>query len=135
VELSDNAKYEIKGVGTSSFQLEFGKPLRMSDVFYVLGLKKNLLSISAMEDRGYEVSLLGGHVFVWTRRSSIDLVGVIGFHFGGIYRLNREPTHALVHESDSICKIWHRILGQLHYWDFPLLTTIVTCLPEFGAEH
>jgi hypothetical protein len=51
VELGDNAKYAVKGVGTTSFQLKSGKPLKMSEVLYVPGLKKNLLSISAMEDK------------------------------------------------------------------------------------
>jgi hypothetical protein len=60
VELGDNAKYAVEGVGTTSFQLESGKPLRMSDVLYVLGLKTNLLSISTMEDRGYAVEFSGG---------------------------------------------------------------------------
>jgi hypothetical protein len=32
VELGDNAKYPVKGVGTASFQLESGKLLKMSDV-------------------------------------------------------------------------------------------------------
>jgi hypothetical protein len=60
VELGDNAKYAVKGVGIASFQLESIKPLRMSDVLYVPGLKKNLLSISAMEDRGYAVAFSSG---------------------------------------------------------------------------
>ena len=60
VQLGDNAKYAVKGIGTTLFQLESGKPLRMSDVFYVPGLKKNLLSISAMEDRGYAMIFVDG---------------------------------------------------------------------------
>jgi hypothetical protein len=71
VELGDNAKYAVKGVGAASFQLESRKPLRMSDVLYVLGLKKNLLSISVMEDRGYAVAFFeeDGYRFsrIWSR--------------------------------------------------------------------
>jgi hypothetical protein len=37
VELGDNTKYAVKGVGTASFQLKSRKPLRMSDVLYVPG--------------------------------------------------------------------------------------------------
>ena len=37
VELDDNAKYVVKGVGTTSFHLESGDSLHMRDVLYVLG--------------------------------------------------------------------------------------------------
>jgi hypothetical protein len=60
VELGDNAKYAVKVIGVASFQLESRKPLRMSDVLYVSGLKKNLHSISVMEDKGYTVAFLVG---------------------------------------------------------------------------
>jgi hypothetical protein len=55
VDLGDNSKYAFKRVGTTSFHLEYMKPLRMSDVLYLPRLKKNLLSISSMKDRGYEI--------------------------------------------------------------------------------
>jgi hypothetical protein len=56
-------------------------------VLYVPGLKKNLLSISTMEDIGYVVEFLGGQVLAWLRGSSIDLAGVIDVRDGGLYRL------------------------------------------------
>jgi hypothetical protein len=62
VELSDNTKYAVKGVGTTSFQLKSRKILKMSEVLYVPRLKKNLLSISTMEDRGYAVEFVDGQV-------------------------------------------------------------------------
>lgn len=67
VELGDNAKYAVKGAATTWFQLESGDSLHMRDVLFVLGLKKNLLHISALDDRGYKVAFLNGQVFVWTK--------------------------------------------------------------------
>jgi hypothetical protein len=55
VELDNDAKYAVKGVGTILFQLESGGLLEVKDVLYVLGLRKNLLSVSAMEDKGFVV--------------------------------------------------------------------------------
>jgi hypothetical protein len=126
VELGDNAKFAVKGVGAAAFQLESRKPLKMSDVLYVSGLKKNLLSISAMEDRGYAVAFSGGQVPAWPRGSSIDSAGVIRVCDGGLYRLTRQPSQALVHDNDSLCKLWHRRLGHLHYRDFPVLRRMVS---------
>ena len=45
VKLGDYYEYLIKGVGEASYQLEFGKKLKMKDVLCVLGLKKNIFSI------------------------------------------------------------------------------------------
>ena len=47
VSLGDDYQYPIKGVGEASYKLDSGNPLKMKDVLYVPGLKKNLLSISA----------------------------------------------------------------------------------------
>jgi hypothetical protein len=38
VELGNNAKYAVKGVGTTSFQLESGDSLHMRDVLFVPGV-------------------------------------------------------------------------------------------------
>jgi hypothetical protein len=60
LELGGNSKYAVKGVGTTSFQLEYGNSLHMNDVLFVPGLRKNLLSISALENKGYRVSFVDG---------------------------------------------------------------------------
>ena len=60
VELGDNAKYAVKGMGSTSFQLDSRDTLHMSDILLVPGLKKNLLSVSALEDKGYRVSFVDG---------------------------------------------------------------------------
>ena len=46
VKFGDDYQYPIKGVGEASYKLESGKLLKMKDILYVPGLKKNLLSIS-----------------------------------------------------------------------------------------
>ena len=48
VKLGDDYQYPIKGSGESSYKLDPGKSLTMKEVLFVPGLKKNLLSISAL---------------------------------------------------------------------------------------
>jgi hypothetical protein len=50
-ELGDDMHYKAQGVGIVSFQRESGKPLRFADVLYLLGLTKNLISVSTLEDK------------------------------------------------------------------------------------
>ena len=55
VSLGDDYQYPIKGVGEASYKLDSGDPLKMKDVLYVPGLKKNLLSISALDKKVSEL--------------------------------------------------------------------------------
>ena len=43
------------GIGTVTFQRHLGKPFQLKYVMHVQGLKKNLVSIAMLEDRGYDV--------------------------------------------------------------------------------
>ena len=51
VKLGDDYQYPIKGSGESSYKLDSGKSIKMKDVLFVPGLKKNLLSISALDEK------------------------------------------------------------------------------------
>ena len=72
VMLEDDSQYPIKGIGEASYKLDFGKPMKMKYVLYVTGLKKNLLSISALEKKGFKVAFVDGKVLMWTKGKTID---------------------------------------------------------------
>lgn len=55
VDLGDDRVVRVVGRGTILFQRESHPPLRFHDVYYVLRMKKNLISVSTIEDRGFEV--------------------------------------------------------------------------------
>jgi hypothetical protein len=52
IMLGDDYAYHPKGVGTIKFERESGKPLYLSDVLYVPGLKKNIVSVSTSRGQG-----------------------------------------------------------------------------------
>ena len=64
VELGDDAWYQTQGVATVSFERESDKPLCFVDVLYVLGLTKSLISVSTLEDKGYEVKFRDHRVYI-----------------------------------------------------------------------
>ena len=78
VKLGDDYQYPIKGSGESSYKLDSGKSLTMKEVLFVPGLKKNLLSISTLDEKGMRVSLIDGQFIMWPRGKSIDDALVIG---------------------------------------------------------
>ena len=61
VKLGDDYLYPIKGSGKSSYKLDSGKSMKMKDVLFVPGLKKNILSISALDAKGIK-----GCICRWT---------------------------------------------------------------------
>ena len=78
VTLGDDYKYPIKGIGESRYKLDYGTSMEMKEVLYVLGLKRNLLSISTLDKKGYRVSFIYGQVLLWMKGNTLEDVLVIG---------------------------------------------------------
>ena len=60
VKLGDDNQYPIKGSGEPSYKLDSGNSMKMKDVLFVSGLKKNLLFISALDAKGMRVAFVDG---------------------------------------------------------------------------
>ena len=97
--MGDDARYVVKGVRATSFQLDSGKTLRMRDVLLVLGMTSNLIAVSALEDEGYDVIFFRGQVFIQKIDSSERIE--IGIRDGGLYRLSARLLKALLHDTVS----------------------------------
>ena len=55
IDMGDDGRYSMTDIGIVTFQWEFGSPLTLKDVMYVTSLKQNLVLVSMLEDRGYDV--------------------------------------------------------------------------------
>ena len=77
MKLEDDYHYPLKGNGESSYKLDFGKSINMQDVLFVPGLKKNLLSISALDVKGMQVAFIDGQVIMWPKGNTINDAVVI----------------------------------------------------------
>jgi hypothetical protein len=71
VSLGDDYQYPIKGMGESTYKLDLGTLMRMKDVLYVLGLTKNLLSIPALDKKGFRVAFIDGYVLMRPKGKTI----------------------------------------------------------------
>ena len=52
--------------------------MKMKKVLYVPGLKKNLLSISTLDKKGFRVAFIDGQFLMWPRENTLDGAVVIG---------------------------------------------------------
>ena len=55
IEMGDDVRYSATSIGTITFERESGNPFLLKNVMHVPGLKKNLVSVSMLEDKGYDV--------------------------------------------------------------------------------
>jgi len=55
IKMGDDGRYSATSIDTISFEREFGKLFILKEVIHVLGLKKNLISVAMLEDKGYDV--------------------------------------------------------------------------------
>jgi hypothetical protein len=114
--LGDNTIVRATERGTITFQRESRPPISFRDLLFVPGLKKNLISVSSLLDRGLEMSFRGIKVLIHPKGSSIAFGKVIGVRDGKLYRLIFQPLHALVvSRSSLLCKLWHRRMAHLHH--------------------
>lgn len=77
VVLGDDSIVRVVGIGIVFFQRESQPIMLVRDVIYVLRLKKNLISVSTIEDKGYEVVFHDGKVLMYPRGSNITSSKVI----------------------------------------------------------
>jgi hypothetical protein len=135
VELGDDATYAIQGVGSTSFQLDSSIVLHIEEILFVPRLKKNLLSISTLEDKGFRATFMDGKALLWPKDRDMILVVVIGVREGGLYTLPRRHIQALVHDTINLCELWHRRLAQFHYIALPRLKSMVTGMLDLHSKH
>ena len=98
-------------------------------------MKRNLVSISALEDKGYRVTFVDGNVLAWHNNFSMNTTKVIGVREESLSRLSSLPAQALVHDSININELWHRKLAHLNYQALPTFRNVVTGLPMHHVEH
>jgi hypothetical protein len=121
-------------MGEATFKLHSGTLMRMKDVLYVPGLKKNLLSILGLDKKGFRVAFIDGEVLMWSKEKTIEDAIVIGIEEGGLYKLKGHLDVALAHSNESPCELWHRRLAHINYKVLPYVIKVVTGLPELKVD-
>eukprot|EP00253_Pinus_taeda_P001532 PITA_01532 len=132
IALGDDMIYPVKGVGNVSLKLNQGNTIHLQDVLYVLDLKKNLVSISAMEDKGYKVTFSNGKVHKW--KNNVKYVFTLGFRVDSLYQVGGSSLGVMSCDTTLQSELWHRRFSHLHYKALPDVRQMVTGMPEFQVE-
>jgi hypothetical protein len=116
-----------------TFQRASDKTFSFTDVLYVPGMTKNLISVLALQDKGYDVSFRGPKVYIQPRGSKH--AKMIGMRPCKLYRLQFESPQVLISSSKDMRELWYRRMAHLHHGALNVLKAIVTGLPELSIEH
>jgi hypothetical protein len=92
----------VVGIGIVTFRRDGMPPISFRDVLYVPRMKKNLISVSTLQDRGLEVTFRGTKVLIHPKGSSLASGQVIGVRDGKLFRLFFQRLHALAVSNESI---------------------------------
>eukprot|EP00253_Pinus_taeda_P028635 PITA_28635 len=112
IEMDDDGKYHVSAEGTILFQREHGSPLTLSNFMYVPGLKRNLVSIARLENKGYDVVFSLGNVLL--RHIDTRQTKKIGIRIKNLYKLKVNGCVAPSSKVDmvhDIGELWHRKMG------------------------
>jgi hypothetical protein len=113
-------------------------PISFTDVLYVPEMKKNLISVSTLQDRGLEVIFRETEVMIHPRGSPYASGQVNGVREGKLFRLLFQPLLALVASGNSsrqLCELWNQRMAHLHHGALGGLREVVTGVPQTNIEH
>jgi hypothetical protein len=88
VELGDGGTYDVKGFGSTSFRFQSGNIFHINEIFYVPGLKKNLIFVPILESKGYSVAFSKGESLMWSSNEDISTSMTIGTRESGLYKIS-----------------------------------------------
>ena len=112
----------------------------MKDVLYVLGLKKNILSISTLDAKGIRVAFVDGQVLMWPKGKKIEDATMIveedrGFTSGKLESNDQKNDQDMnINDHFWFCDRWWIMYGLLLHdqnWSF-ISHCLVMYLSFFG---
>ena len=133
IEMGDDGRYNATNIGTITFERESGKTFMLKDVMHVPGLNNNLVSVTMLEDRDYDVVFSDGKAFL--RHKTTGQAKRIGIRVKNLYKLAVDGCAAMMGKAEKVVsqdegKLWHRRLGHLHHGALNIFHHISTRLPK-----
>ncbi|XP_070664442.1 uncharacterized protein [Malus domestica] len=131
VRIGDDRAYKIEGIGEVSFKSKSGTIEKVSEVYYVPGLKSNLLSMGHLLRKGYDIRLRGDFCVL---KKEDKFVAKVGLAANNLFPLKLQTTKlsCFVSAEKEVSKLWHDRYGHLNYGSLKLLSNkrMVHGLPQ-----
>ena len=133
IEMGDDGRYSATSIGTITFERDSGNPFLLKDVMHVPGLKKNLVLVAMLEDKGYDVVFSEGKSFL--KHKTTGQTKRIWIRVKNIYKLEVDGCTAMMGKAEEVVRrdegeLWHSRLGHLHHGALKILQHISSGLPK-----
>ncbi len=102
VIIGDDASYSVKGASNNSFELKSGIPRHLNNVLFVLIIKRNLISISTLENKGFNVAFSKGSAVAWKKDFDFSSAQIIGERHAGLCPKKNLQTLIMKHGFCSL---------------------------------
>lgn len=138
IEMGDDGRYNVSGVGMVAFEREYGDPLTLTDVMYFPRLNKNLVSVAMLEDEGYNVVFSKGKAFLrhiatgQTKRTEIWVKNLYKLEVDDYAALSMKVELVQIQDTGEL---WYKRLGHFHHGALKIMQQISTGLPKGKLEQ
>lgn len=111
VLLGNNHACKIRGIGTIYIRMFDGVVRKITDVRYVPGMKRNLLSLGVFDSKGYRYGSYNGVLQVSTQNKVL----IQGIKENGLYYLQGSTITGHVHVTKEVnhTELWHMRLAHV----------------------
>ena len=115
IEMGDDGRYSATGIATISFERESGKPFVLKEVMHVPRLKKNLISVAILEDKGYGIVFSEGKAFLCSKTTGETQK--IGVQVKNFYQLHVDGCATMACKVEGVVsrddgELWQQRLGS-----------------------
>src|SRR6266498_5478165 len=112
LRVADGTEVEVEGIGNIALELSSGFNLQLDDVLYVPSLKRNLISVSLLDDSGH-ISIFGNnkciikfnniHVGLASKQGKLYMLSLNVNPVMNVY----ENSHKHKRFDETSSKLWH----------------------------
>ena len=124
VKLETDKTVDADGKGVVNIVTKQGEPKTISEVYYVLGLKHNLISVGQLTQKWYKVIFQGTQCIIYDKSPSKQLIAKVKMTmyklFPLIMKYNDQVSSFTTTCSDAYW-LWHFRFGHLHFSGLRLL--------------
>lgn len=109
--MGNSASAQVLGKGTMDLELTFGKILTLNDVYFVLEIRKNLVSVTLLNKFGFKLVVKGDKV-------NVTKCGVFvgkGYVCNVMIKLTINKNNIFAYITEHSSTLWHEILGHVNY--------------------
>src|SRR3954471_3385560 len=116
IRCADDKYLYAEGMGNVKVKVKNGKTVLIKDVWYVPGIRSNLMSVGQLIEKGFSVVMKNNLLKLYDSNQKLIMQSEQGINRTSKVNVETAETECLSAEgSEGDCKLWHKRLGHLNY--------------------